>query len=144
MTRLQESISQKKKRLQYDSTPRASPRKSNGWKLIKCVSVYVSEQFLDRSGSCLESISRGCSRIENGSDRWTSKISKDLDDEYLIIWDGFTHLNWKNVGPGALRKFLVEWANEGPHRFSRKMHRFDAQKRAQGLQIRKSYRSRSQ
>jgi len=51
--------------------------------------------------------------VRHGAECFNFFFPQDLDDEYLIIWDGFTHLNWKNVGPGALRKFLVERANEG-------------------------------
>jgi hypothetical protein len=51
--------------------------------------------------------------VRHGAECFNFSFPQDLDDEYLIIWDGFAALSWKNVNPKQLRKFLLDRANEG-------------------------------
>ena len=39
--------------------------------------------------------------------------TQELDDEFLIIWQGFTDPPWQLVKPDGLRQFLIERAKEG-------------------------------
>ena len=39
--------------------------------------------------------------------------SQELDDEFLIVWDGFKDPPWKSVTEPEVREFLLERAKEG-------------------------------
>ena len=39
--------------------------------------------------------------------------SQELDDEYLVVWDGFDSVPWRYFGPVELRTFLLERIPEG-------------------------------
>jgi len=38
---------------------------------------------------------------------------QELDEEFLIVWEGYPQRHWRHVGPEALRTFLIERAHAG-------------------------------
>uniref|UniRef100_A0A7S3AWP1 Uncharacterized protein n=1 Tax=Haptolina ericina TaxID=156174 RepID=A0A7S3AWP1_9EUKA len=56
---------------------------------------------------------RACGAVRHGAECFNFYFPQELDDEFLIIWQGFTDPPWQLVKPDRLRQFLIERAKEG-------------------------------
>ena len=51
--------------------------------------------------------------LRHGAECFNFYFPQELDDEYLIIWEGFERGSWKYVDEPSLRAFLSKRVNEG-------------------------------
>ena len=51
--------------------------------------------------------------VRHGAECFNFYFPQELDDEFLVIWDGFTNPPWKSFKEEALRHFLTERVKEG-------------------------------
>ena len=54
-----------------------------------------------------------CGAVRHGAECFNFYFPQDLDDQFLIVWDGFTDPPWRSVGEPELRDFLLARCKEG-------------------------------
>lgn len=55
----------------------------------------------------------GCGAVRHGAECSNFMFPQELDEEFLIVWDGFSDPPWQSVGEKELRQFLMERAADG-------------------------------
>lgn len=51
--------------------------------------------------------------VRHGAECFNYLFPQELDDEYLVVWDGFLGASWEYLAEDDLRDFLIQRANEG-------------------------------
>merc|ERR1719161_1127593 len=54
-----------------------------------------------------------CGAVRHGAECFNFFFPQELDDEYLVIWQGFPDIPWKSHTEPELRKFLLDRLEEG-------------------------------
>jgi CRP-like cAMP-binding protein len=54
-----------------------------------------------------------CGAVRHGAECFNFKFPQELDDEFLVVWDGFSRPPWKSFKEPELRKFLIDRASDG-------------------------------
>jgi len=54
-----------------------------------------------------------CGAVRHGAECFNFYFPQELDDEFLVIWDGFTNPPWQSFKEPALRDFLLERCKDG-------------------------------
>ena len=54
-----------------------------------------------------------CGAVRHGAECFNFYFPQDLDDEFLVVWDGFENPPWKAFTEPQLRTFLLERCKEG-------------------------------
>mmetsp|Transcript_44833 Transcript_44833/g.104700 ORF Transcript_44833/g.104700 Transcript_44833/m.104700 type:complete len:828 (-) Transcript_44833:166-2649(-) len=58
-------------------------------------------------------VTASCGAIRHGAECFNFYFPQELDDEFLVIWDGYQDPPWRPLKEAELRKFLMERADEG-------------------------------
>jgi CRP-like cAMP-binding protein len=54
-----------------------------------------------------------CGAVRHGAECFNFYFPQELDDEFLVVWDGFSHPPWKSFKEPELRKFLIDRCADG-------------------------------
>ena len=54
-----------------------------------------------------------CGAVRHGAECFNFLFPQDLDDEFLVVWDGFTSPPWKSFKEPELRSFLIDRCKDG-------------------------------
>jgi len=54
-----------------------------------------------------------CGAVRHGAECSNFTFPQELDDEYLVVWEGFSNASWEYLSEPDLRKFLLERVAEG-------------------------------
>lgn len=54
-----------------------------------------------------------CGAVRHGAECFNFNFPLELDDEYLVVWEGFTDKPWNYMSELELRSFLIDRANGG-------------------------------
>lgn len=68
-------------------------------------SIFVVEKAVEAT--------RDCGAVRHGAECFNFGVPQDLDDEYLIIWNGFSDSPWDYKSEEELRLFLSHRISEG-------------------------------
>lgn len=55
----------------------------------------------------------GCGAVRHGAECFNFYFPQELDEDFLVIWDGYSDPPWKTLTEPELRQFLLERAAEG-------------------------------
>jgi len=58
-------------------------------------------------------VTASCGAVRHGAECFNFMFPQDLDEEFLIVWDGFSNPPWQSAKEPELRKFLIDRAREG-------------------------------
>lgn len=58
-------------------------------------------------------VTSSCGAVRHGAECFNYYFPQELDDEYLVIWEGFCNPAWAYMTEPELREFLVERVAEG-------------------------------
>jgi len=53
-----------------------------------------------------------CGAVRHGAECFNYYFPQDLDDEFLVVWDGYTNPPWRAVSEPELREFLIARAKD--------------------------------
>merc|ERR1719375_903734 len=54
-----------------------------------------------------------CGAVRHGAECFNFYFPQELDDEFLVIWEGFPEIPWQYKSEPELREFLIQRADEG-------------------------------
>eukprot|EP00931_Biecheleriopsis_adriatica_P075031 TRINITY_DN48994_c0_g1_i1.p1 TRINITY_DN48994_c0_g1~~TRINITY_DN48994_c0_g1_i1.p1 ORF type:complete len:817 (-),score=184.81 TRINITY_DN48994_c0_g1_i1:32-2482(-) len=54
-----------------------------------------------------------CGAVRHGAECFNFYFPQELDDEFLVVWDGYSNPPWRQLDEDELRSFLLERADEG-------------------------------
>ena len=55
----------------------------------------------------------GCGAVRHGAECFNYYFPQELDDEFLVIWDGFPEIPWQPMSDPQLRAWFMERIKEG-------------------------------
>eukprot|EP00913_Durusdinium_trenchii_P033655 g31505.t1 len=58
-------------------------------------------------------VTSSCGAIRHGAECFNFYFPQELDDDFMVVWDGFVDPPWRQLKEPELRKFLKERAREG-------------------------------
>eukprot|EP00931_Biecheleriopsis_adriatica_P121847 TRINITY_DN9690_c0_g1_i1.p1 TRINITY_DN9690_c0_g1~~TRINITY_DN9690_c0_g1_i1.p1 ORF type:complete len:831 (-),score=189.00 TRINITY_DN9690_c0_g1_i1:269-2761(-) len=58
-------------------------------------------------------VTENCGAVRHGAECFNYYFPQELDDEFLVIWDGYSDPPWQKKSERELREFLLERAAEG-------------------------------
>eukprot|EP00931_Biecheleriopsis_adriatica_P005047 TRINITY_DN106610_c0_g1_i1.p1 TRINITY_DN106610_c0_g1~~TRINITY_DN106610_c0_g1_i1.p1 ORF type:complete len:829 (+),score=157.64 TRINITY_DN106610_c0_g1_i1:27-2513(+) len=54
-----------------------------------------------------------CGAVRHGAECFNFGFPQELDDDFLVVWDGYSEPPWRNLNEAELRAFLLERTTEG-------------------------------
>ncbi|CAE8641814.1 unnamed protein product [Polarella glacialis] len=58
-------------------------------------------------------VSSGCGAVRHGAECFNYYFPQELDEDFLVVWEGFSDPPWRTFDEPELRAFLLERATEG-------------------------------
>ncbi|CAJ1407662.1 unnamed protein product [Effrenium voratum] len=58
-------------------------------------------------------VTASCGAVRHGAECFNFYFPQELDDEFLVVWDGYSDPPWRKVSEPELRDFLQDRAREG-------------------------------
>jgi len=85
---------------------------SNGFHPVLPKFGFGDPTSYDLIGSAVDATAE-CGAVRHGAECFNFYFPQELDDEFLVVWDGFSNPPWKQFKEPELRLFLLDRAKEG-------------------------------